>query len=125
MRFPATEQMLTAAEAKLGRPLPTPLRDRLAADNGGVVYDPQGQEWKLYPVLDTSDRKRLAKTAYDIIRETAGARQWVGFPPDAFAVAADDYGNLLVLLRDSDEIQEWDHETGVMKPATIAWSLLL
>ena len=122
MGFPAPQEMLSAAEAKIGRSLPAPLRQRLATDNGGIVHDVHGQEWTLYPVLDTTDRKRLARSAYDIARETASARQWTGFPADAHAIAADGYGNLLVLLPGSDDIEEWDHETGELKPTAIIWA---
>ncbi len=123
MAFPASEPLLTAAEAKIGRSLPAPLRTRLIADNGGTVRDHLGQEWSLHPVLDTSDRKRLGRTAYDIARETAGAKDQHGFPLEAIAIAADDYGNRLVLLPESEDIYAWDHETGAMDVVVIDWTI--
>ncbi len=85
--------------------------------NGGDV--PVGNDsFTLYPIFDTSDRKRLARTCNDIVRETATARQRPDFPPDALAVGDNGGGDLLVLLPDpdaprfADPVYWWDHETG-------------
>ena len=122
MAFPASEQIIAAAENTLGRSLPDGLRGRLLADNGGQVVDGDHHAWTLHPVLDRTDRKRLTRTANDIARETRSAREWAGFPPEAISIAADDYGNRLVLLPGSDTVSAWDHETGAVEAVTIDWT---
>ncbi len=59
---------------------------------------------------DDSDRKRLSRTANDIVRETEAAREWDEFPADVVAIAGDGSGDALVLLPGSDEIYIWSHE---------------
>jgi hypothetical protein len=72
----------------------------------------------LYPILDATARKRLARTCNDIIRETAAARQWPDFPPGALAIGDNGGGDKLVFLpapdapRFADAVYWWDHETG-------------
>jgi len=75
--------------------------------------------WELYPFLDSSDRKRLARTCNDIVRETAHARGWRGFLPPAIAIGHNGGGDKFILLPSegnptvlSEAIFWWDHETG-------------
>jgi hypothetical protein len=115
MPFPVLEAQIARAEGELGRRLPEPLRQRLLTDNGGEITV-AGDNWQLFPIFDDSDRKRISRTANHIIRETAEARKWRGFPSGAIAVGANDMGELLVLLRNSDLIFVWYHETGELRP---------
>lgn len=110
MAFPVTEDKIQAAEETLGRRLPDSLRERLLQNNGGEVIDDEGNDWILHPVRDDSDRKRLARTANDIIRETESAREWEDFPENAIAIANDGTGDLIVLLPDYDAFYIWSHE---------------
>jgi len=117
MPFATEDQFIDAAEAKLGVRLPKALRARLRNTNGGEV-EIKDDVWQLYPVFDTSDRKRTTRTANDIVRETTVAREWRGFPPAAVAIAANGSGDLLVLLPSAQDpsilderIYVWDHET--------------
>jgi hypothetical protein len=119
MAFPVSEDKIAAAEAALGRSLPTVLRERLLADNGGEAEDHNGDGWFLHPVRDDSDRKRLSRTANDIVRETEAAREWDEFPADAVAIAGDGRGDALVLLPGSDEIYIWSHEGEPLEPTTL------
>jgi len=119
MPFPVDDRWIQAAEAKLGVIFPEALRLRLRRENGGNVGD---SEWELHPVFDQSDRKRLKRTANDIVQETASARSWTGFPAAGIAIASDGYGNHLVLLPEEDGQPElsslpyfWDHETGELQ----------
>jgi len=117
MPFATEERFIRDAEAKLGVRLPQTLRARLLSSNGGeVALD--DDVWQLHPVFDTSDHKRSSRTANDVVRETASAREWRGFPPHAVAVGANGAGDVLVLLpseRDSSGLDErvyvWHHET--------------
>ena len=54
MPFDLSERFISAAEEKLGAPLPHSYRQAMMASNGGEVtaYD---DVWNLYPILDTSD----------------------------------------------------------------------
>lgn len=127
MAFPVTIDKIAAAENALGRTFPGPMRTRLAMSNGGDIFAsgeiyPDGDAWRLNPVRDDSDRKRLSRSANDILRETESARQWHAFPTDGIAVASNGTGDLLILLGDGDEIWLWDHETGEVFPAKVNWS---
>ena len=86
-------------------------------ENGGAVCG-QPDVWMLYPIFDSSDKKRLKRTCNDVIRETQNAREWAGFPDDAVAIASNGGGDQLVLLRAkhatemlAEEVYWWDHET--------------
>lgn len=129
MPFPLDVRFVRDAEAKLGRRLPLGYVARMCRDNGGQVA--VGRDgFSLHPILDTSDRRRLARTCNDIVRETAAARQWPGFPSDALAIGNNGGGDLLVLLPDpaggryADAVYWWDHETGELNPAADAFEEL-
>ena len=121
MAFSTEESFIERAEALLGRAFPAEYRGRLLADNGGEIEDDGGEEWQLFPVRDDSDRRRLSRTASDVVRETEAARQWPGFPADAVAIASAGTGDFLVLPAGSDEVHFWDHETGQMLPHPVYW----
>lgn len=111
MGFKIDESLLIETEARLARRLPQSLRTRLLANNGGDV-DIAGDDWILFPVRDSSDRKRLARSANNIETETRSAIGWPRFPAGAFAIGSNGSGNLLVILPGSEAIWLWDHETG-------------
>lgn len=122
--IPVDEERITAAETELGRRLPPPLRARLGRENGGEVEancELGDDDWQLYPVWDNSDRKRARRTANHVVRETAGARAWEGFPQGAIAIASNGTGDRLVVLRDTDVVAWWDHETGGTHAAAVEW----
>lgn len=121
MPFPVDERFLIETEAKLGVKFPPDYTRRMMQQNGGEV-ETFFDNWVLYPILDTSDRKRLQRTCNDVVSETASVRKWNGFPVDAVAIAGNGGGDQLILLpakespgRLSDEIYWWDHETGVIR----------
>jgi hypothetical protein len=122
MPFPVDIQFVRQAEAKLGRSLPLGYVGRMCRDNGGQVRV-GADSFSLYPILDTTDRKRLARTCNDILRETASAREWRGFPAGALAIGHNGAGDKLVLLpapdseRFEDSVYWWDHETGKLHVA--------
>jgi hypothetical protein len=118
MPFPLDESHIAIAETKLGVKFPPSFRQRMMRENGGEV-ETGDDAWQLYPFLDSSDKKRFARTCNDIIRETQYARSWDGFPSDAIAIGSNGAGDQLVLLKNSEIDSElspivywWDHETG-------------
>lgn len=118
MPFPITAEEIAKTEAKTGFIFPLGLKSRLSKDNGGEIKV-AGDHWQLIPFLDSSDRKRLARTCNDIVRETASMRGWHGFPADAFAVAQNGGGDCLIIRPEAEGSTQlgetlylWDHETG-------------
>jgi hypothetical protein len=120
MAFPVDRQFIERAEHQLGCPLPEALVRRLCSENGGEV-EAAGDTWQLHPVFDDTDRKRIARTANHLLRETEVARRWSGFPAQALAIASNGSGDHLVLVRDGnrfdDTVYWWDHETGELNVA--------
>lgn len=118
MPFPVDERHIFETESKLGVTFPPRFRQRMMRENGGEI-EIGDDEWKLYAFLDSSDQKRFARTCNDIVRETEYARSWDGLPPNAVAIGCNGFGDLLVLLKNSESESElgsivymWDHETG-------------
>jgi len=122
MPFPISPTEIAKTEAKTGFTFPLGLKSRLSRDNGGEI-EVAGEYWQLIPFFDASDRKRLARTCNDIVRETASMRKWDGFPQDAFVVAQNGGGDYLIILPDVDGAKElgetiflWEHETRQCEP---------
>lgn len=73
----AREQDIMRVETAVGARFPDWLRDRLLANNGFILDDTSGttgRTWRILPVRDDGDRKRMMRTAEDIARATATAR---------------------------------------------------
>ena len=118
MPFPIDIKYINETEAKLGVKFPAAFVNKMTKLNGGSVNSPT-DSWELYPFFDTSDRKRLARTSNDIVRETMYSRKSDHFPSDGVAIGSNGCGDHLILLPQSDapqflshEIYWWDHETG-------------
>jgi hypothetical protein len=124
--FPVGEDQIEEAEAQLGRALPRALRTRLMRDNGGEIevdgYPGDDPVWSLHPVWEASDRRRMARTANHIVRETREAHDSIADLPAAALVIADNGSGDLLLVLDDDEVVWWDHETGEVEPVTVDWS---
>jgi hypothetical protein len=112
--FNLEERFVVAAEQKLGAPLPYSYRHAMRTSNGGQVLA-HDDVWDLYPILDTSDRKRLGRSCNDILRETAFMRDWPGWPENALAIAGNGGGDRLVLIKMNRQyeptIYVWLHDT--------------
>ena len=121
MPWPVDPKFIREAEGKLGVRFPPEFLHRMAMLNGGEAEAVQ-DVWQIYPVLDSSDRKRLSRTCNDVCHETAYLRQnWSRFPPEAVAIAGNGGGDQLVLLPAPSEdgllgssVFFWDHETGAL-----------
>ena len=109
MPFPVGEDRIEEAEGELGRQLPVALRDRLMRDNGGEIevdgYPGDNPIWYLHPVWDPSDRRRVARTANHIVRETREAHDTIGdLPAGSIVIADNGTGDLLLVLADDDDV---------------------
>lgn len=118
MPFPVDPKYIRETEDRLSVSFPSMFTDRMLRENGGSIKA-AGDEWLLYPFLDSSDRKRIARTCNDIVRETRRMREWSNFPPDAVAIAGNGTADQLILLPKTESPRElgpsvfwWDHETG-------------
>ena len=127
MPFPLDKAFVDACEVKLGAKLPVEYVQAMCSCNGGERII-EGEDWFLHPIADTSDRKRLARTCNDIIRETAFWSDWPGAPDGAITIANDGCGNHLILFRNGDAfdstIYRWDHETGDVTPVVSSFDQL-
>jgi hypothetical protein len=118
MPFDLDELFILEAERELGTKLPASYRSAMAQLNGGEV-EVADDVWQLHPIADTSERKRLARTANHILRETAVMQCWPRFPAAALAIAANGSGDRLVFIRGSAAFEPavhlWAHETGELE----------
>ena len=117
MAFPIDEKHIIDTEKELGLTFPTSFKQKMIKSNGGEITF-KNIVWQLFPFFDKSDKKRISRTCNHIISETLEAKQWVGFPEKAIAIASDGYGNKLILLptlfnknKLQETIYEWNHET--------------
>lgn len=118
MPFPVNKMYIEEAETQLGAKLPRAYREKLIRENGGYI-EASSDGWELYPVLDTSSKKRLKRTCNNIVLETKNSRKWRGFPADAVAIGDNMGGDKLIFLlfpENPEEFQPtlfwWNHETG-------------
>jgi hypothetical protein len=115
MAFDLQEKYLTETESKLGATLPASYREAMMKENGGEISTDE-DEWEQYPILDSSDPKRLSRTCNDIISETKSCYGWNGFPAHALAIANNGFGDQLVFLKNGDSYDQtvyfWSHENG-------------
>jgi cell wall assembly regulator SMI1 len=120
---PTEEKYIIQTEQKLGVTFPASFRKNMMRENGGEV-ETEPDAWQLFPFLDTSDKTRLKRTCNDIIRETASAKEWDGFPKEAVAIGSNVGGDKLILLPSDDPTQLqngvfwWDHETRTVHKIT-------
>jgi hypothetical protein len=125
MPFDLDERFIAAAEEKLRASLPRSYRQAMRSSNGGAVaaFD---DVWHLYPILDTSDRKRLKRSCNDILYETKFMRDWAGWPENALAIASNGTSDRLVLLKENQlyhpTVYVWLHDTGELVPVAEVFS---
>jgi hypothetical protein len=118
MPFPVDPKYIRATEEKLSTTFPSMFTGKMITANGGSI-EAADDEWLLYPFLDSSDEKRIARTCNDIVLETTRMRNWSNFPPGAVAIGGNGTANQLILLPKAESLNElgpavywWDHETG-------------
>jgi len=116
--FNLSEEQLSQTEKVLGAKLPHDYRESMKLDNGGEAST-EKDDWEIYPIQDTSDRKRLSRTCNHIINETESCKGFGNFPEEAVAIASNGLGDQMVLVKKSGQFQNkvylWLHETGELK----------
>jgi len=119
MAFDISEKYIAEAEKILHCSLPSSYKSIMRDNNGGTV-EIDGEFWELFPIRDSSNKKRLARSCNDIITETNSYSKYTNFPENSLAIASDGSGNLLIFMRRSsnafcvfsEEVYILDHETG-------------
>lgn len=118
MPFDLADPFIRAAEQELGAKLPEAYRRSMLQENGGEL-ETDKDIWQQYPIADTSDRKRLFRTANHIIKETRNCSDWPRFPEGALAIAGNGAGDQMVLLKQGASfaatVYVWSHETGQLE----------
>lgn len=126
MTFPTTEPKVEAAERELGVKFPREYRERLLARNGGELST-AGDDWQVFPVLDSTSGKATGRATEHVVLETRNARASEGFPADAVAIASNGAGDYLVLMPKEPsgqldaQVQVWNHETRKCKPSPLRY----
>ena len=117
MPFNLKEEFVIHAESQLGAGLPDSYRKSMMRSNGGEIAA-EDDDWFLYPIADTSDRKRLARSCNSIVAETEAHKAWPNFPAHAVAIGNNGRGDLLVMLKAektfAPAVYAWRHEGGQM-----------
>ena len=118
MPFNLSEEQLEKTEEKLGAKLPEAYRKSMMLENGGEAKTVD-DDWEFYPILDTSDRKRISRTCNHIISETESCGGYGNFPQNAISIASNGLGDQMVFLKEEgiykDTVYLWLHETGEIK----------
>jgi len=113
--FNLSEEQIVQAEKELGAKLPHEYLEAMKLNNGGEMSTEE-DDWELYPIKDTSDRKRLSRTCNHIINETESCRGFGYFPQNALAIAGNGCGDQMVFLKENGQflntVYLWLHETG-------------
>ena len=120
MAYNVDEKYILLTEQKLGIVFPESYRNSIMKINGGHVISPLGEDegvWFLFSIYDDSDRKRLKRTAVDIIRENKTAWNEYGLPENLYAIGNAD-GEYLVFQKTEnnkleDALYRYHHSDGL------------
>lgn len=127
MPFDLSESFVEKFESEVGARLPEAFRQSIMSENGGEI-ETDDEVWFQYPIADTSDRKRLSRTSNHILKETASAKEWRGFPQLGIAIADNGSGDFLVLLQSGSsflsQVYIWRHESASLSEAANDFSVL-
>ena len=117
MAFPLDAKFIDAVEQKIGAALPDAYRQGMMRSNGGRG-DVLGDIWTFHPIFDTSDKKRLKRSANHILRETEARGSYGDLPDGAIEIAKNDFGDALLFLRDGPRflpgLHLLSHDTGAV-----------
>ena len=117
MPFPIEEKFIKETEDKLNVTFPFSYRNKMLEQNGGELII-EDEDWQLIPFLDKSDKKRIARTCNDIVKETNSGKESYGFPNNAIAIGQNGCGDYIVFLKSNENnklnnaVYIWSHEDG-------------
>jgi hypothetical protein len=118
MPFALTEVQLSKSEEVIGARFPSAYRERIKRLNGGAVLA-AADVWQVIPIRDTTDRKRLSRSANHVILETRAFSNWRYWHENAYAIAENGSGDALVIFRKGPgfepEVFVWRHEDGAIE----------
>jgi len=114
MPKPILIEYIKDAEKELNFIFPISYVNAMIKENGGSVAT-EDEDWELYPILDKTDNKSIARTFNNIQRETTESRSWEGFPEEAIAIGDNGCGDRLILLPQKDSIYQWLHESSTVE----------
>ncbi len=104
MPFDLSDEQLEATETEIGAKFSESYRRRMMQCNGGKV-DAMSDYWILIPFGDTSDRKRLSRTANHVLVDPKSVSGFPSWHENVFAVAKNGTGDALVMFREGDQIK--------------------
>lgn len=114
MPFDLPESELKKTESIIGT-LPSEYRLAMIEENGGEA-ETEEDHWEFYPIKDTSDKRRTARTCNHIISETESCKGYGNFPEGVVAIANNGMGDQMLFFKEGgkfkDEVYLWLHETG-------------
>jgi hypothetical protein len=115
MAFNLDMKFIELLEKELNAILPLEYKDEMAISNGGVIFI-DDEDWEIFPIKDTTSKKRLSRTINDITYENKKMAKWKFFSSYYLGIASNGMGDVLILNKDDDnyknEIYIWKHETG-------------
>ena len=118
MAFDLSEQQLQSTESEVGAMFPDSYRLHMMKSNGGECAA-KSDYWNIIPIRDTSDRKRLSRTANHVLVETKSFSEFPSWHEGAFAIAENGTGDALVMFlkgqRFEPQVFYWCHEDGSLE----------
>jgi hypothetical protein len=117
MPFPLDENELRKTEEKIGAVLPESYRNAMMKCNGGTI-EAWDDTWELFPIFDQTSKKHISRTCNHILKETESAKKWTTYHENAYAIASNGFGDLLVIFREVNAFDPnvflWCHEDGAL-----------
>lgn len=106
MALPISQEMIARTEQVMGVIFPSVYKMHMSRQNGGYATL-DGDQWRIHPIRDTTDRRSIRRSSEDVQRETKTAiEDGLGFPPDGIAIACNDAGDILFLKREGPRASE-------------------
>jgi len=114
MAFDLDMNFIELVEKELNATLPTEYKKEMQISNGGVIFI-EDEDWEIFPIKDTSSKKRISRTSSDIVSENKRFKEWANFLSDFLGIASNGMGDILIFIKDNNyksDIYIWRHESG-------------
>ena len=110
MAKPVEEKYIQKSELHFQGSFPASYRNSMKSENGGTVAT-EDDYWELFPIFDETNKKSIAKTIYNIVKETEKLKNTPGFPDNAIAIGENGCGDILIIFPDQNQVHKWFHES--------------